>query len=140
LDHDGVLLGSKDEPVILPKLKDLIKSDAVKSRAHPSTLETLQTLLMDGKRSEACDLALAQSRFSHALIIASHVDKATYGRVVSGFASHEFLGPVSMSISRSNAADSEQDYLPLHVLYGLFGGKGHQAGKALLRCSLTCSK
>jgi hypothetical protein len=133
LEHDGVLLGSKDEAVILPKLLNLIKSDSVPSNsASPSTLESLQTLLLEGKRSEACDLALTQSRYAHALIIASHVDKATYGRAITGFANQEFLGPVAMAFSRSNnSTDLEHEYLPLHVLYGLFGGKGHQAGGAL---------
>jgi hypothetical protein len=133
LDHDGVLLGSKDETVILPKLISLIKSDSSQpNSASPSTLESLQTLLLEGKRSEACDLALTQSRFAHALIIASHVDKATYGRAITGFANQEFLGPVTMAFSRSNnSTDSDHEYLPLHVLYGLLGGKGHQAGETL---------
>lgn len=131
VDHDGVLLGSKNEILILPRLIELIKSDSSDSKSgSTSTLESLQTLLLEGKRSEACDLALSQSRYAHALIIASHVDKATYGRAITGFTNQEFLGPVTMAFSRSNnSTDSQHEYLPLHVLYGLFGGKGHQAGE-----------
>jgi hypothetical protein len=72
------------------------------SKNNDGLLVALQRLLLQGKRKEACSLAVAHRLWSHALLLASF-DMATYHSVVGAFAAQSF-----------------EDGAPLQSLYLLF--------------------
>ena len=75
-------------------------------------LQKLQSLLLQGQRREAVDLAVRESMWAHAMAIASCVDKDCWKSVVGEFIQHE-LG----------VGGEGDDLHTLKVAYNLFSGQ-----------------
>ncbi|CAJ0846909.1 12758_t:CDS:10, partial [Entrophospora sp. SA101] len=86
------------------------------------SIDELQNLLLKGDRIAAIRLAMDENLWSHALIIASCVNKDTWKDVVNGFIRHEMGGQMGDAF-QSNGRES------LRVLYSLFAGNGPNAVK-----------
>ena len=85
-------------------------------------LEMVQSLLLSGKRADACQLAVSANLWAHALIIASHVNREVYADVVSRFIMSGFS-----SSNPTNAMELTQKLPALKVLYSLFSGVGRES-------------
>jgi COPII coat assembly protein SEC16 len=81
----------------------------------------LQELLLKGDRVAAIRHAMNENLWSHALIIASCVNKDLWKEVVTEFVKHE-MGTQKGDTFESNGRES------LRVLYSLFAGQGRDAG------------
>jgi hypothetical protein len=82
-----------------------------------SLMSHIQTLMESGNKQAACDFAVTNNMWAHALIISSHIDQKKYMDVVVQF---------SRSISSEHIAEAIPE--PLRVLYGIFAGAGVEAG------------
>ncbi|KAJ3725933.1 Sec23-binding domain of Sec16-domain-containing protein [Lentinula raphanica] len=88
---------------------------------RPSTLDKIEEFLLRGERRQAYHYALDQKLWSHAMIIASGIDKEAWQEVVNEFLKTE-LGPRSVpSMGVSNGRES------LRVVYSLLSGQGAKA-------------
>ncbi|CAG8464514.1 870_t:CDS:2, partial [Racocetra fulgida] len=88
----------------------------------PKAIDTLQELLIKGDRIAAINHAMNNNLWTHALIIASCVNKDQWKEVVNGFIKHE-LGSQPNDTSQSNGRES------LRVLYSLFAGHGQNSAQ-----------
>lgn len=70
-------------------------------------IQQVQKLLIEGRIEQACDVACSGHLWGHALLLASMIDKATYTKVVTLFASESF-----------------SDGSPLKSLYLMFADRG----------------
>ena len=108
-----------------------------------SSLDRLQSLLLSGKRREACHYALDQKMWAHAMIISSSMDKEVWKDVVNEFI-HTELG---VQVNNPAAPALRSDFVPaspvqgsgngresMRVLYSLFSGQGTAAGA---RCDVN---
>ncbi|CAG8481499.1 5347_t:CDS:2 [Ambispora gerdemannii] len=87
---------------------------------NSSSIDKLQELLLKGDRVSAVQLAMRNNLWSHALIIASCVNKDLWKEVVSEFVRQE-LGAEVCEPNQSNGRES------LRVLYSLLSGQGQNA-------------
>ncbi|CAG8527417.1 9166_t:CDS:2, partial [Ambispora leptoticha] len=87
---------------------------------NPSTIDKLQEILLKGDRVSAVRLAMRNNLWSHALIIASCVNKDLWKEVVNEFVRQE-LSVEACEPAQSNGRES------LRVLYALLSGQGQNA-------------
>jgi len=97
-----------------------------------SSLDRVQSLLLSGKRREACHYALDQKMWAHAMIISSSMDKEVWKDVVNEFIRTE-LGvqmndPAAPLVPASAVQGSGNGRESMRVLYSLFSGQGTAAG------------
>jgi hypothetical protein len=107
---------------VTEKLLKLLNSPYHQTNKN-TPLHQLQSLLLQGKKQEACELALSFELWSHALILSSSMDPLTYGNVVSMFIEKEISG-MNITPNFIQQQDLADDLLPLKVIYSLFAGKG----------------
>ncbi|CAG8783410.1 10807_t:CDS:2, partial [Gigaspora rosea] len=91
----------------------------------PKAIDKLQELLLKGDRVAAINHAMNNNLWTHALIIASCVNKDLWKEVVNGFIRHELGSPLS-DTSQSNGREC------LRVLYSLLAGNGPNSVKQFL--------
>jgi hypothetical protein len=87
---------------------------------HASSLNKIQEFLLLGERRKAYYYALDEGLWSHAMVIASSIDKEAWKEVVQEFIRHE-LGPREPASSTSGRES-------LRMAYSLFSGQGAAAG------------
>ncbi|KAH7871832.1 Sec23-binding domain of Sec16-domain-containing protein [Lentinula edodes] len=110
---DGTLMGlsntssSGETPISITTLR-------------PSALNKIERFLLHGERRQAYHYALDQKLWSHAMIIASGIDKEAWQEVVNEFLKTE-LGTQAPSMGPSNGRES------LRVVYSLLSGQGAKA-------------
>jgi hypothetical protein len=108
-----------------------------------TSLDRVQSLLLSGKRREACHYALDQKMWAHAMIISSSMDKEVWKDVVNEFLRTE----LGVQMNNPAAPALRPDLLPapamqgsvngresMRVLYSLFSGQGTAAGA---RCGVN---
>lgn len=91
---------------------------------RPSALNKIEGFLLRGERRQAYHYALDQKLWSHAMIIASGIDKEAWQEVVNEFLKTE-LGTQPPSMGPSNGRES------LRVVYSLLSGQGAKAGNVI---------
>ncbi|KAJ3121220.1 hypothetical protein HK098_003897 [Nowakowskiella sp. JEL0407] len=125
VEHDGNLLSSANNKAnanVLLALQGILALPEVSTSSVKSTpLDEIESLLLKGDRSGACDVTVAKELWAHALIIASNVDKDKYNYVVTEFLKAQFGRGVGGELPG-------EDRPALQVIYGLFGGLGAAAG------------
>jgi hypothetical protein len=82
------------------------EAEAIDSRSNRACLDSIESLLLHGKREEAVEEAVASRQFAMALLIASMCDRVTFQYVTKKFA---------MEIASNGA--------PLHTIALLFSGQ-----------------
>ena len=102
-------------------LSQTLATSSLSSTVSPKSIDKLQNYLLKGDRVAAIRLAMDENLWSHALIIASCVNKDMWKEVVSGFIRYE-MGDKIGNAFQSNGRES------LRVLYSLFAGNGPNAG------------
>ena len=115
--HDGVLDGSTGDASASELLQALrggegaggtpLTGGPADPAAQQAAALKFESLLLDGKRQAACDLAMESGMWADALLLSSHMDAETWRLVMAKFAESTL------------AAGS-----PLRTLYGLFAGNG----------------
>jgi hypothetical protein len=102
----------------------------------PSALEKIQEFLIRGERRQACNYALDEKLWAHAMVIASSIDRDAWQDVAKEFIRAE-LGSKDVKDDRSRPNDSRRDSLPtptadgregLRAAYSLFAGQGAASG------------
>ncbi|KDQ60805.1 hypothetical protein JAAARDRAFT_190947 [Jaapia argillacea MUCL 33604] len=110
---------------------------------QPSTLDRIQDFLLRGDRLKACQYALDEKLWAHALIISSGVNKDLWKEVVNEFLRTELgiknegtMGATSQSgpVSLSNGRES------LRVAYSLFAGQGAASVEELVPPKLLSTR
>ncbi|OSC99056.1 hypothetical protein PYCCODRAFT_1438667 [Trametes coccinea BRFM310] len=118
------LLAASQYPLAsaLPNTQDHTVATTVLRSSH---LDKIQTLLAMGDRRGACHYAADEKLWSHALVIASSIDKETWKDVVTEWIRAELA---------SNGAQGQGDEgrEALRVAYSLFGGNGAAAVQELV--------
>lgn len=97
---------------------------------RPSALHKIERCLMQGGRRQACQYAMDQKLWAHAMVIASSIDKESWKEVVNEFL-HKELASSSAHVRGSNVAAHHAQYSweSLRVAYSYFSGQGAAAGK-----------
>ncbi|KAF5391379.1 hypothetical protein D9757_001871 [Collybiopsis confluens] len=102
---------------------------------RPSALDKIEGFLLRGERRQAYHYALDQKLWSHAMIIASGIDKEAWQEVVNEFLKTE-LGSHSRTSASSTAASNGRE--GLRVVYSLLSGQGAKSVHQLVpRTSLS---
>lgn len=110
---------------------------------RPSSLDKLQSLLLTGKRREACHYALDQKLWAHAMLISSSMDKEMWKDVTNEFIRSELgvqMAPSALALRPDLGAGKQEasnGRESLRVIYSLFSGQGIAAGMDNL-CSFKC--
>ena len=104
----------------LPNTQDQTVSKTV---VHSSQLDKIQDLLARGDRRGACHYAADEKLWSHALLIASSIDKECWKEVVT-----EWIRAELVTDTTSTQGEVTNGREPLRVAYSLFGGNGAAAG------------
>ena len=104
----------------LPHTQDQIVSKTVVSS---SQLDKIQDLLARGDRRGACHYAADEKLWSHALLIASSIDKECWKEVVTEWIRAELA--TDPAHAQGESVPSRE---PLRVAYSLFGGNGAASG------------
>lgn len=101
---------------------------------RPSSLDKLQSLLLTGKRREACHYALDQKLWAHAMLISSSMDKEMWKDVTNEFIRSELgvqMAPSALALRPDLGAGKQEPSNgreSLRVIYSLFSGQGTAAG------------
>ena len=103
----------------LPNTQDQTVSKTV---VRSSQLDKIQDLLARGDRRGACHYAADEKLWSHALLIASSIDKECWKDVVTEWIRAELVA------DPAQPQDGKHGREPLRVAYSLFGGNGAAAG------------
>lgn len=90
---------------------------------RPSFLSKMQDLLMQGQKEAAVQLALEEKMWTHAIIIASGLDKETWRKVVLDFMNFE------LGLASGSGAALDHDGEGLKVAYSLFSGQSPTSSK-----------
>ncbi|KAI9070392.1 hypothetical protein FKP32DRAFT_1639839 [Trametes sanguinea] len=118
------LLAASQYPLAsaLPNSQDHTVATTVLRSSH---LDKIQTLLAKGDRRGACHYAADEKLWSHALVIASSIDKETWKEVVTEWIRAELA-------SNSTPSQGDEGREALRVAYSLFGGNGAAAVQELV--------
>ncbi|KAI0720998.1 Sec23-binding domain of Sec16-domain-containing protein [Cerioporus squamosus] len=108
----------------LPNTQDQTVSKTV---VRSSQLDKIQDLLARGDRRGACHYAADEKLWSHALLIASSVDKECWKEVVT-----EWIRAELVTDTMSAQGEVTNGREPLRVAYSLFGGNGAAAVQELV--------
>ncbi len=104
----------------LPNTQDQTVSKTI---VRSSQLDKIQDLLARGDRRGACHYAADEKLWSHALLIASSIDKECWKEVVT-----EWIRAELVTDTTSTQGEVTNGREPLRVAYSLFGGNGAAAG------------
>ncbi|KIK57809.1 hypothetical protein GYMLUDRAFT_61199 [Collybiopsis luxurians FD-317 M1] len=88
---------------------------------RPSALNKIEGFLLRGERRQAYHYALDQKLWSHAMIIASGIDKEAWQEVVNEFLKTELASPSTVSASSMGNPNGREG---LRVVYSLMSGQG----------------
>ena len=103
----------------LPNASDHV---VTKTSVRASQLDKIADLLARGDRRGACHYAADEKLWSHALLIASSIDKECWKDVVTEWIRAELVA------DPAQPQDGKHGREPLRVAYSLFGGNGAAAG------------
>ncbi|RPD66236.1 hypothetical protein L226DRAFT_609114 [Lentinus tigrinus ALCF2SS1-7] len=98
-----------------------------KTIVRSSQLDRIQDLLARGDRRGACHYAADEKLWSHALLIASSIDKECWKEVVT-----EWIRAELVTDTTSAQGEVTNGREPLRVAYSLFGGNGAAAVQELV--------
>ena len=104
----------------LPNTQDQTVATSV---VRSSQLDKIQDLLARGDRRGACHYAADEKLWSHALLIASSIDKECWKEVVTEWIRAELVTDAVQGQGEPTLRE------PLRVAYSLFGGNGAGAGE-----------
>jgi hypothetical protein len=98
-----------------------------------SALDKIQEFLLRGERVKACDFAMDEKLWAHAMLIASSIDKDMWKAVVSGFLKSELgRSPDAGHGSQLHNSEPYQGFIngleSLRVAYSMFSGQGAACG------------
>ncbi|TPX35563.1 hypothetical protein SmJEL517_g02080 [Synchytrium microbalum] len=135
VDNNGVLIPSNDKPEQSQAVISLLSRQPKLPPSASASIDEIYSLLLEGDRVAASKVAISNSLWGHALVIASHIRKEYYRDVVMEFARHEFGVPCqgpSLVPKRNVAGPGSlggrgDDRPALRVLYSIFAGAGKQA-------------
>ncbi|CDO71219.1 hypothetical protein BN946_scf184863.g14 [Trametes cinnabarina] len=118
------LLAASQYPLAsaLPNAQDHTVATTTLRSSH---LDKIQTLLAKGDRRGACHYAADEKLWSHALVIASSIDKETWKEVVT-----EWIRAELANSKTQGPGDEGRE--ALRVAYSLYGGNGASAVQELL--------
>ncbi|TPX47895.1 hypothetical protein SeLEV6574_g02401 [Synchytrium endobioticum] len=131
IDNDGVLISSSDKPEQSHAIISLLSKKLKRSPSASAALDEIYALLLEGDRVAASKVAMSNSLWGHALVIASHIRKEYYRDVVMEFARQEFGIPCQTALRAVHGVGSAggrgEDRPALRVLYSIFAGAGKEA-------------
>lgn len=107
----------------LPHVADHTITSTTLKTSH---LDKIQNLLLRGDRRGACHYAADERLWSHALVIASSIDKECFREVVT-----EFVRAELAKSSQNSGADGLSGRESLRVAYSLYGGNGASSSESL---------
>lgn len=125
IDHDGSLFVQKPQPsnTPIPALIQLLKDLVGPRNTSGGFLVALEAALLEGDRKKACNIAREHGQWAHALVIASFIDRGTYGEVLTSFAKTQFeSGDVAGGDLNGTKPGLQGHFPTLRVLYNLFAG------------------
>ena len=103
---DGTMAGEEGPSLAPPQ--DPLPGPSTEQKSR--LLDQIEVLLVAGRRKEAVDLAVQEKLWTHAVVIASGMDRATWREVVGEFMSSEF-------------DENGGSHQGLKVAYNLFSGQ-----------------
>ena len=108
-----------------------------KTSVRASQLDKIADLLARGDRRGACHYAADEKLWSHALLIASSIDKEAWKDIVNEFVRSELASGNEDALGRSHASSSmAAGKESLRVAYSLFSGHGAAAGKRVSNANI----
>lgn len=95
-----------------------------------TVLDQLENYLQKGDREGACQFAIEQDMWAHALIISQSQDPDHFKRIIQQFIDRELFSSTIPSVPHLPADKKE-----LRMLYSIFSGAGADAGKKIIGIS-----
>jgi hypothetical protein len=77
---------------------------------------------MNGDKLGACNVAISEKLWPHALILSAQIDKETYQRVVTEYVANSIYNSNNDALTDSESIASGTKYLILKAMYKIFSG------------------
>lgn len=99
-----------------------------------SALDKIEEFLLRGERRQACNYALDQKLWAHAMVIASSIDKEAWKEAVNEFIKADLgvKGEANFALPGRNDSPATNGRESLRMAYSLFSGQGAAAGMSPL--------